>query len=125
MIVYTSSSSQDLRDEEWYQKCAYKAAESAKSDGALMVQLQSCGMQSVPKICRGLKNNDGSYDKNLDKDPSKIKESSIADILDYNIGKNKDKIELQKRDSSSLAKCITKCKSANFYSKNLGECSKG
>ena len=127
MIVYTSSSSQDLRDEEWYQKCVYKAAESAKSDGALMVQLQSCDMQSVPKICRGLKNNDGIYDTNLDKEPSSSKDGkfTLDELLGYHLNKNKEKIDLQKRERSSLAKCISKCNSANLYSKNFGDCSKG
>jgi hypothetical protein len=120
-VIFISSSltsvySAELRDEDWYQACASNAASSAKTKEALIVLLGVCDHKSVPKKCRGLSDNDGEVTRkslNPGEIPFSLPSAFSADDAK------------QRMESSSRARCVASCKSANSFSRSFGDCAKG
>lgn len=81
-----------IMDVNWFNECKALAARQTRSDNALVVAIQACAHQAVPKKCR-------SFAIDADKMGNQIK--------------------------GGRTECVQACKGANYFSRNIGECSRG
>ena len=93
--AFRSLSEHEIQDVDWFQSCKQKAAKEASNRDSLGVMIQACDYKSVPKKCRQFPIELDSFE---------------------------DKLFIR---GLERAKCVAACKSENYISRTVGDCSVG